>query len=123
MAFTAFWAVAESGAVTVTVPASLSYWAAAPVTVEIALSTPLTQLPQQRWTLVSLTVVLAAWTEQASAATIDAIVRSFFIMSFENVVPALDEIQAFLFSIFPSALLLCLIGAAGQCTRGFCPSG
>src|SRR5436190_9903482 len=70
----------------VTVPASLSDCAFAPVTLVIALSTPLTQLLQHRWTLLSLTVVSAAWVDQPDATRMDASVRIFFIVVVGSVV-------------------------------------
>src|SRR6266487_171507 len=70
----------------VTVPASLSDCALAPVTPESALSTPLTQPLQQRWTLLSLTLVSAARADQPIARRMDASVRMFFIMVVGNVV-------------------------------------
>jgi len=60
-ASTAFCTVARLAAVMVTVSASLSDTAVAPLTVATALSTPLTQLLQQRWTLLN-------WTETSAAA-------------------------------------------------------
>src|SRR5205085_8904414 len=54
-----FCAVAAAGAVSGTVPASLSEAAVTPVTVPTAFSTPFTQLLQQRWTPVSFTVLSA----------------------------------------------------------------
>src|SRR6266516_1555270 len=71
----------------VTVPASLSDCAFAAVTPESALSTPLTQPLQQRWTLLSLTLVSAASTDQPIATRMDASVRMFFIMVVDDVVP------------------------------------
>src|SRR6266542_5404191 len=70
----------------VTVPASLSDCALAPVTPESALSTPLTQPLQQRWTLLSLTLVSEAGADQPVARRMDASVRMFFIMVVGNIV-------------------------------------
>src|SRR5438034_980938 len=84
-----------------TVPASLSDWAFAPVTPESALSTPLTQLLQQRWTLLSLTVVSAAWADQPSATRMDARVRMSFIRVVGCVL--LDGIRVFVFNKTPPA--------------------
>src|SRR6266853_3029328 len=71
----------------VTVPPSLSDCAFAPLTPESALSTPLTQPLQHRWTLLSLTLVSAALADQPNAKRMDASVRMFFIMVVGVVVP------------------------------------
>src|SRR5436190_16902406 len=80
MASAAFWTVALSGPLRVTVPASLSTSAFASGTVWTAFSTPVTQLLQQRWTPLILAEVSAALAMNEQASRMAREIEARFIL-------------------------------------------